>query len=185
MLAAAKRAVEIDREHLAPSGVVGVLDGGEERNAGRVDQPVEAAMGAIDLPQHALPIVLHRDVEHMIHRSLAGPAGQVGRDRTPALALPRRRDGLPNGARRSGDEHDLVVETSHSWRRAISALVEAGRPGGGRGGGGRGGAVLGGWSDAGWPAGSGGGATLVGTRAGAGSCFSAASLAASSLRWYS
>src|SRR3977135_724645 len=140
MLAAEKRAVEIDREHLAPRGVVGALGGGEERNAGRIDQPVEAAMGAVDLSQHALPTILGGDVEGMIHRSLAGPAGKVGRDRTTALALHRRRDGLPNGARRSGDEHDLVVETSHFWRRDISALVEAGRPGGGgRGGGGGGG----------------------------------------------
>ena len=78
VLAAEKRAVEIDRQHPAPGRVVGVLDGAEQRDAGGIDQPVEPPMRAVDRGQHALPVVLGGDVEHMID---AGLPGEIGRDR--------------------------------------------------------------------------------------------------------
>ena len=42
---------------------------------------------------------------------------EVGRDRDPALAFHRRRNGLTDGAGGAGDQHDLVLETGHAGPR--------------------------------------------------------------------
>ena len=114
MLAAEKGAVEIDCQHAAPGGVVGILDAGEERDPGGIDQTVEAPVRAPDLAPARVPVAFRGDIETMID---AGPACEIGRDRHAALAFHRRGNGLADGAAGAGDQHDLVVETSHAAPR--------------------------------------------------------------------
>ena len=110
MLAAEKGAVEIDRDDAAPGGIISVLDGGEERDPGGIDETVEPPACALDLGQDAAPIVLRGDVERMID---AGPTREIGRNGNAALTLDGHRNGSAYGARRPGDEHDLVLEAGH------------------------------------------------------------------------
>ena len=114
VLAAEKRTVEVDRQNPPPRGIVGVLDAAEERDAGGVDEAVEATMRALDLRQHPVPVAFGRDVEGVID---AAVARQVGRDRDTALAFHRRGNGLTDGAGRARDQHDLVLETGHAGPR--------------------------------------------------------------------
>src|SRR5262249_32127886 len=110
MLAAEERAVEIDREHAAPGGIVGVLDRAEQRNAGSIDQAIETPVAALDLGQDIAPIILCGDVERVID---AGASGEIGGDGAAALALDRGRNRGADGAGSTGDEDNLVREAGH------------------------------------------------------------------------
>jgi hypothetical protein len=106
--------VEVHRQHPPPRGIVGVLDAAEERDAGGIDETVETTMCALDLGQHPVPVAFDRDVEGVID---AAVARQIGRDRDAALALHGRRHRPADGAGGAGDQHDLVLETSHAAPR--------------------------------------------------------------------
>ena len=83
VFAAEKRAVEIDREHPAPGGEVGLLDAADRGDAGGVDQAVEPAVFCLDVGDDALPVGFGRDVERV-----SMPAGlQIAGDRRAAGAL--------------------------------------------------------------------------------------------------
>jgi len=65
------------------------------------------------LPANAAS-ALRGDIETMID---AGPAYEIGRDRHAALALHGHGHRPADGAAGAGDQHDLVVETSHAAPR--------------------------------------------------------------------
>ena len=104
LLAAEKGAVEVDRQHAAPGGVIGILDAAEQRDARGIDEPVETPVRAIELGQYVLPVGLHGDIETMID---ADVAHDVGRDRDAALARHRRGHGATDGPGRPGDAGSL------------------------------------------------------------------------------
>ena len=53
VLAAEKRAVEIDRKNLPPRGEIGLFDVAQSGEARGVDQPIETIVGFADLGDHA------------------------------------------------------------------------------------------------------------------------------------
>ena len=117
MLAAEKRAVEIDRQNLPPRGEIGLLDVAQRREARRVDQAIEPVVRAADLGDHAEPVRLGGDVERVV---CAVAAGQIAGDRKPAGGVDRLRHGLAERAGGAGDQNDLVLEPLHP---ASAALV--------------------------------------------------------------
>jgi hypothetical protein len=71
MLAAEKRAVEIDGENLAPGGEVGFFDVAERGQSRGIDQSIKPAVGAADVGNDAEPIGLGGDIERVIDVFLA------------------------------------------------------------------------------------------------------------------
>ena len=120
MLAAEKRAVEIDREDLPPGGEIGLLDVAQRRETRGIDQAVEPVMAAADLGDHAQPVRLRGDVERMVR---ALPPGKVAGDRNPAFGLDRSATALPIGAGGAGDQNDLVLEPVHAASAVLVVVV--------------------------------------------------------------
>ena len=79
-------------------------------DAGGIDQPVEAAVLALDLGDDALPIRFRRHVERVID---AVAAGKIGGDRRAAGALDRGNDRRADRARGAGHQHDFAFEIRH------------------------------------------------------------------------
>jgi hypothetical protein len=136
VLAAEKRAVEIDGVDAAPFGEGRRLDGAARANAGVVDERVETAEDARRLGEIGDPLLL---VGHVVSeedrtladapRRLASPRGvDIGDGDAGSLCRKGRRHGPPQARSAAGDERRLAGKPSrHALLRS-----QAPCPGGSR-----------------------------------------------------